>query len=370
MITYIERKFKSILIKRKYIDSWFWDRYGINPYNGCQFGCIYCDSRSAKYHLPTDFENTIIIKQNVREMLDQRLNRARTLIPDVVGIAGACDPYQPAEKKYRNTRSCLEILINHSYPVHIITKSPLVLEDRALLEGIGKQSWCTVSVTITTINKERARFLEYRAPDPESRFKIIRGIKDNASHIQVGVLIIPIIPFLTDSKNELEELVKASKVSGADYILFGSGLTMRDKQALWFLRHLRERYPEVTSNYENLYRFTYDPALYRGTYQPLRKYVAEKNLLMKNLCEKHSLACRIKRYIPDDYRKQNYRIAEHLLNQSYENQISGKTWTNIFWAGMNIQNLKEPIEEIAKRGDLKTVRNVNESIEGFIYNNI
>jgi hypothetical protein len=91
---------------------------------------------------------------------------------------------------------------------------------------------------------------------------------------------------------------------------------------------------------------------------------------MKNLCEKYKLAYRIKRYIPYDYRKQNYRIAELLLNQSYENQTTGKSWKNNFWAGMNIQNLKEPIEEIAKRGDLKTVRNVNETIEDFIYNHI
>ena len=87
MITYTEKEFKSILNIRKFIDHWFWDKYGINPYNGCQFGCIYCDSRSAKYHLPEDFENNIIIKKDAELILDKRLKNARTLLPDVVGIS-------------------------------------------------------------------------------------------------------------------------------------------------------------------------------------------------------------------------------------------------------------------------------------------
>ncbi len=97
MPTFIKQQFKSILNKKKFIDNWFWDRYSINPYNGCSFGCIYCDARSAKYHAPQDFENKITIKQNVGPMLDKRLSRARTLLPDVVGLGGVTDCYQPAE---------------------------------------------------------------------------------------------------------------------------------------------------------------------------------------------------------------------------------------------------------------------------------
>jgi DNA repair photolyase len=75
MIKYTHKEFKTILNKRKFIDGWFWDRYGINGYNGCIFGCVYCDSRSSEYHLPTDFENDIIVKTNVKEMLDKRIGR-------------------------------------------------------------------------------------------------------------------------------------------------------------------------------------------------------------------------------------------------------------------------------------------------------
>ena len=162
MAEFIKKDFKSILNCYKYLDSWFWSRYSINPYNGCQFGCVYCDSRSQKYHLPTDFENKITIKNNVAVLLDNRLTRARTLLPDVVVLSGTTDPYQPSEKKYRNTRQCLEILLKHKYPVHIITKSTMVLEDLEILEAIGKESWCTVSLTITTPKKRNSKVFRKR----------------------------------------------------------------------------------------------------------------------------------------------------------------------------------------------------------------
>ena len=99
MPEFIEQEFKSIINKLKFIDNWFWCRYTINPYNGCLFGCVYCDARSAKYHMPEDFENKIIIKRNVRELLDNRLSRARTFLKDVVGFGGVTDSFQAAEKK-------------------------------------------------------------------------------------------------------------------------------------------------------------------------------------------------------------------------------------------------------------------------------
>ena len=101
---FIEKEYKSIINKRKWIDSWFWERYSINPYNGCHFGCIYCDARSGKYHMPEQFEEEIVIKKHVAQMLDTRLTRARTFMPDIVGIGGVTDCYQLAEKIYKNTQ--------------------------------------------------------------------------------------------------------------------------------------------------------------------------------------------------------------------------------------------------------------------------
>ncbi len=366
MVTYTEKEFKSILIVRKYIDSWFWDRYGVNPYQGCQFGCIYCDSRSEKYRLPSDFENDIVVKKRPAEMLDARLSRARTLLPDVVAMSGASDPYHHAEARYESTRRCLEVLEKHSYPVHILTKSRLVLRDLDILERIGRDSWCTVSVTITTTDAKTARFLEKRSPSPQTRFKVIETIKEKSDHIQAGVLLIPVVPFLCDSDESLEALVEAARDAGADYILFGGAMTMRDQQALWFLRHIREGFPELVEAYEELYDFRYDPGSYRGNYMAKDSYNARIARRFLDLCEKFSMPYRIRRYMPGDYRTQNYRIAEKLLNQAYELMITGKAWTNTHWAGMNIQNLKESIAQVAERGELRSIRNVTGRIEEVI----
>jgi DNA repair photolyase len=365
MVRYTEREFKSILNKRNYIDSWFWDRYGINPYNGCQFGCIYCDSRSRKYYLPTDFENDIIVKKNVKYMLDKRISRARTLLPDVVGMSGASDPYHHAEARFKNTQQCLEILEKHGYPVHMITKSRLVLRDLDLLEQIGKNSWCCVSMTITTTDPEVARFLETRSPSPQVRFNVIKTIKERAEHVQAGVLLIPVVPFLCDSDRQLEDMVKCSKEAGADYLLFG-GMTMRDLQALWFLKHLQERYPELVEGYEELYKFKYNTESYEGNYAPKRSYQLRIHKKLLALCDEYGMPYRIKRFIPDDFRRENYLIAEEILNRAYQLQILGKAWSNTHWAGMNIQNLKESIADIARRDELKNIRNVNDEIEAFI----
>lgn len=370
MTKYTEKQFKTILNKHKFCDSWFWTKYGINPYNGCQFGCVYCDSRSQKYYLPNDFENDIIVKIKVKEMLDKRISNARTLLPDVVGIGGTTDAYQPAENKYKNTRQILEVLKKHKYPVLICTKSKLVLKDIDLLEKIGQETWCSIGLTITTTNQKTAKFLEKLAPSPQERFEVIKTIKEKTKHIQAGVLFMPIVPGLGDSDENLEDMVRTAKESKADFILFGGGMTLRDSQAIWFLKLLKERNPELIPLYEDLFGFRYDSNNYIGTYGPKGSYYKEINAKMFSLCEKYKLSYRIKRFIPNDYRKRNYEIAEKLLNKAFDLQMIGKPWSNIFWAGQNIQILKESIADVAKRDELQKIRNVNDKIESFIIENL
>jgi DNA repair photolyase len=366
MVIYIEREFKTVLNVKKFIDSWFWVKYGINPYNGCQFGCIYCDSRSAKYHLPTEFETTILVKKNIGAMLDRRLANARTLLPDVTGTGGTTDPYQPAERKYENTKRCLQILAKHRYPVLIGTKSNLVLRDLDLLEKIGNNNWCTVGITVTTTDHEKARFLETSAPSPAARLDAIRSIKEQTKHIQAGIWLIPVVPYLTDSDDDLENVVRASKEANADFILFGGGMTMRDMQANWFLKHLLEKYHGLQGKYEDLYQFRYNPDTYGGQYEPPRRYSMAITKKFLDLANKYKMPTRMRRYIPQDFRRDNYIIAEKLLNESYRLQTLGKAWSSKFWAGQNVQNLKEPISSVMKRNELQKIRNVNEEIETFI----
>ena len=363
MPKFIEKQYKSIINKNKYIDHWFWTRYAINPYNGCQFGCIYCDARSEHYHMPEDFENEILVKQNVGQMLDQRITRARTFLPDVVGIGGVTDSYQPAEKKFENTRSILSVLAKHQYPVHLITKSTLILRDLPLLEEIARQTWCTVSVTITTTDAEKSRFLEKFAPSPAKRLEVLRQIKTKAPHVQTGALLMPLIPVLCDDEAQVEQLFTAVKATGADYLMFGGAMTLRNRQADWFLQHLREAEPAVYQQYVDLYQFTPDSEAYNGRYLPGGDYMRQQHERLFALSDKHQLPHRIRRFIPNDYRKTNYHIAERMLNVSFERQMFGQSWETLFWAAQNIQNLKEPIEAVAARGELEQIKNVKGPIK-------
>ncbi|MBN2008303.1 radical SAM protein [candidate division KSB1 bacterium] len=363
MVTFTIKQFKSILNVYKYIDSWFWAKYSVNGYNGCQFGCIYCDSRSAKYHLPADFENDIIVKDQPGAMLDQRLAHARTLRPDVVAMSGANDPYQPAEKKFENTLACAKVLAKHRYPVHICTKSPLVLRDVNVYQQIARDTWCAISVTITTQDTDVARFLEPRAPTPQQRLDTIRSIKQQAPEINSGVLLMPIIPELTDAVAQLDQLVAAAKDVGADYVIFSPGLTMRDVQADWFLKHLMRHYPNLMPRFEQLYKFDHRNPAYHGQYNPTGDYLLRISEQMLDICASHKMPYRIKRFLPRDERRLNYQIAEILLNKAYELQIQGKSWQDMHWAGIHLHEMKQSVDTLYAMGELNSLRNVTPIVE-------
>lgn len=299
-------------------------------------------------------------------MLDRRITRARKLLPDVVAISGASDPYQPAEKEFGNTRDSLEVLLKHGWPVFVSTKSPLVTRDADIFARMAEKSSCVVAITITTTDEKLARFLEPRAPSPQERFRAIRKLR-KVRGIQVGVNLIPIAPAIGDSDENLEAVVKGARDAGADFVLFG-GMTMRDNQALWFLRRLREEFGEsLLRGFLALYDGEITPTgEFRGRYAPKASYCLRINEKLLGLCEKYGLAFRIRRFIPEDFRKENYLIAEEFLNEAYLLQSTGKAWSNLFWAGQNINNLAEHLGTIAQRGELRKIRNINEKLEARI----
>lgn len=364
MVRYVERQSKTILNTYRFIDSWFWCRYSINPYNGCEFACNYCDSRSHKYHLHPGFDQTVYVKSNVGPMLDARLTRARTLLPDVVAIGGTCDAYQPAEEKYRNTRTCLEVLLKHGYPVIMSTKSTLAPRDLDLFARIADASWLTIAATITTFDENLSHFLEPRAAPPADRLDMIKEVKESCPQIQAGVNFMPIVPFLCDNEANLREVTSRAKEAGADFILFGGGMTMRDNQAMWFLKRLKMEYPHLVAEYEKLYDATCSEETgYKGRYGPRPDYVSRISRMMLDLCDEHGLEFRVRRYLPDDFRRLNYKIAQKLLDEAYVCQALGKPWKELFWAGQNINNLRESIAETCRRGQLCSIGNLSPSLE-------
>ncbi len=358
MVKYRYKEFKSVLNKLKYPDSWFWARYTLNTYSGCAHACIYCDARSQRYYLE-DFENEVVIKTNFDKKLDQRLKRARTLLPDVIAPGGVNDAYQPIEKKIEHTKKVLQVIAKHKFPINIATKSNLVVRDSDILQNIATDTWCTVGFSITTTNEELASFLEPYSSPPSERFEAIKKIKKQAPNIQVGTYLMPIIPFLEDDDDNLEDVIKQSKNSGADFVLFSPGLTLRDSQANFFIKKL------MNSKYNKVVKPLLE--LYKGQIYPPAEYFRKIHPKLLNLCEKYNIPVRVKRWIPSDYRKWNYKISELLLNKEYLNGLrTGKSGKTMMWAGLNLNNLEESIIDVFKRGELSQIKNFTGKIIEFI----
>ncbi len=195
----------------------------------------------------TDFSRIIYVKKNAPEVLEKEVKNVN---PDVIAMSGVTDPYQPAEIKYELTRKILEILAEHGFPVHIGTKSDLVLRDIDLLREIAEQTWCTVSLTIITFDKKLLPYLEPFAPSPERRLEAVK--KFNEAGVQAGVNFTPILPHLLDGSENIKEVIE--RASGyAEYILIGTGMTLRSNQRIRFFELLKRNFPELVEKYENLY---------------------------------------------------------------------------------------------------------------------
>src|SRR5215510_5595319 len=171
----------------------------VNPYRGCEHGCIYCYARPTHEFLGfsagLDFETRILVKEDAPELLYDELS-SRKWKPQILVMSGVTDPYQPIESRLRITRRCLEVLAEFRNPVGIITKNHLVTRDIDLLSDLAKHQAATVYVAVTTLDTELRRVMEPRTSPPAARLAAIRAL--SAAGIPTGVLVAPIIPGLTD----------------------------------------------------------------------------------------------------------------------------------------------------------------------------
>jgi DNA repair photolyase len=186
----------------------------INPYRGCEHGCIYCYARPAHAYLGLspglDFESRLFFKPHAHELLARELSR-KSYKPEVIHIGGDTDPYQPAERKARVTRRVLETLYRFKHPFTLITKSSLVLRDLDILGPAAAEGLCRVAVSITTLDRKLARSMEPRAATPERRLEALRGL--SKAGVPTAVMFAPVIPGLND--HELEAVLEASAKAGA-----------------------------------------------------------------------------------------------------------------------------------------------------------
>ena len=234
----------------------------INPYRGCEHGCVYCFARPTHAYMGLspglDFETKLFAKQGAAELLEQELANPNYK-PQTIAIGTNTDPYQPIERTRRVMRSVLEVLHRTSHPVAIVTKSNLVTRDIDLLAPMAAEGLAKVAISITTLDPVLARKMEPRAPTPAKRLEAIRQL--SAAGIPVAVMVAPILPGLTD--HEIEKILAAAWEAGAreaGYVLLRLPLEVKDLVRGW----LEENYPDKAKHVLSLVRSTrggkdYDP---------------------------------------------------------------------------------------------------------------
>jgi DNA repair photolyase len=230
------------------IDTWFGLDFGINLCRGCQHHSIYCDSRSLCYG-NDQFDEDVLVKSNAIDVLRDELRRKRKR--GILGTGSMSDPYMPAEERHRLTEGALEAIAEYGFGVHVITKSTLVLRDVALLQKISRRSTAAVSLSITTIDDALAHRVEPGAPPPSERFLALRALAD--AGIEARVALMPVLPFLEDSPDNVRAIVERAKECGVHAIVASFGVTLRDRQRAHFYARLDESFPRLRARYEAQY---------------------------------------------------------------------------------------------------------------------
>lgn len=245
---YIESK--SILSKLKQIDSFFGISYNMNLYRGCQHACVYCDTRSKCYQVGDI--SRIKVKRNAIELLKKELSAKRQKA--TIGTGSMNDPYMPLEKETGLTRKALEVIVERKFPVHIITKSDLVIRDIDLIKEISK-TYAAVSITITSSNDELAKKIEPNASSSSARFKVLEVLAKNG--IYTGMTLMPLLPFINDTTENIENILKRAKDSGVSYIIPMFGLTLRKGSREYLYSFFELEYPGMKEKYEKTFGENY-----------------------------------------------------------------------------------------------------------------
>ena len=226
----------------------------INPYRGCEMGCRYCYARYTHEFMGMEdgklFETRIYAKSEAAALLRRDLRRPSA---GAIAMGTSTDPYQPAEKKFGVTRSLLEVFAEGSgRELAITTKGDGVTRDLDLLLAISQRNRLSVNFTITTVDAGLARLLEPRAPRPDLRLAALSALAD--AGIQTGVFASPILPWITDAAEQLGDLGRAARDAGAKY-LSGGTLFLKESARQQFFPLLRNHFPHLVADYEQLYRW-------------------------------------------------------------------------------------------------------------------
>jgi DNA repair photolyase len=288
----LQKQVKSVLNKHKKRDEWFLDDYSVNPYEGCICNCLYCYIRGSKYG--ENMEEGLMVKANALEILEKQLaTKAKKSQYGIVAVGSATDAYIHQEEKITMTEGMLKLLLKYQFPVFISTKRTLIKRDIQLLKEIDKAAiippdlqnklkrGLILSVSISTMNESISNMLEPRATPPLQRLELVKELKQQG--FLVGVNAIPLLPYISDTEEEIEKIITAAKEHLADYILTG-GLTLfgegKADSKILFYKFLEKYDASLLPKYNQLYGSNF--------YAPF-SYQNELKKKAQNLCKKYSI---------------------------------------------------------------------------------
>jgi len=254
---------------------------GMNIYRGCTHGCIYCDSRSRCYGFTHDFED-IEVKKNAPELLERALRSKRKKC--MIGTGSMCDPYLHCEEELQLTRRCLELIEYYGFGLAIQTKSNRILRDLDLLKRINEKSKCVVQMTLTTYDEDLCRILEPNVCTTRERYETLQILKEN--NIPTVVWMSPILPFLNDTKENMEGILDyCVQASVRGIICFGMGVTLREGDREYFYTALDRHFPGLRQKYHSTYGYAYEVTSPNN--ESLMKF-------FKETCRKHGIMSDVK----------------------------------------------------------------------------
>jgi len=359
---------KSIIRKRKKIDSWFISHYSMNLYRGCLHNCSYCDGRSERYYVDGEFGHDISVKVNAIDILDRELNPKRKRVPlkqsFVLLGGGVGDSYQPIDEKYQLSRKSLKIIQKYNFPVHIITKSTLIERDIDLIKQINKERGAIVSISFSSIDNYFSKIFEPAVPSPDDRLKMLSNLKNQG--IITGMFLMPVIPFITDTPELIDKAVQKAHELNFDYIIFSPMTLKKGKQFDHFINVLKKYFSDHLIEYNNIYSDNK-----WGNVNP--EYYRSVSKLFNEIANHYKIPVRIPaKFFKNILSENDYIITileqlNYLENLSEKRSYFGRAANSI--AQMNRPLSSVPISKIKGIGPLieRTIKEILENKTSFYY---
>ncbi|MBN1559157.1 radical SAM protein [candidate division KSB1 bacterium] len=354
----INTQAKSILRKQKKAESWFVSRYGMNLYRGCTHNCAYCDGRAEKYQVEGEFGRDVAVKMNAIDVLKREIDpthKRKPLRPGFIFVGGGvCDSYQPVELQYELTRQALQLIAYYNFPVHMLTKSTLIERDFELLRRIHQQSCAIISMSFSSVDDAISARFEPGVSRPTHRLKTLAKFKK--ANFPIGMYLMPVLPFITDSPEKIAESVKAATDIGIDFIIFG-GLTMKaGRQQEHFYRILREYDARLIPQYENIYS--------GNPWGEARKeYYDSISHLFAEICKTFQVPIRIPPFIWRDFVDETDRVVIILEHIDYLLKLKNQK-SPYGYAAYSISQMKEPLRHLYNQ--LQQIKGIGNSVARLI----